>query len=220
MTTSHTLYSFRRCPYAMRARMALLVSAIPFAVREVALRRKPAELLAASPKATVPVLVSAARETLDQSLDIMHWALSLNDPEHWLAGDDTSLIQAFDDRFKYHLDRYKYAERFAVDPIEHRQAGFALLLLLEERLAVHPNLCRAARSLTDIAVFPFVRQFAAVDRRWFDVQPISSVQGWLARHIASPLFEQSMTRLKPWSPGDAPIIWPNHLATSVAIEAR
>jgi glutathione S-transferase len=208
VTKTDILYSFRRCPYAMRARMALLVSAAPFEIREVALRDKPAEMIAASPKATVPVLVLSGGRVIDESLDIMRWALGRNDPEDWLAGDDTALIQAFDAGFKHHLDRYKYAERHDADPIGHRDAGLALLRVLEGRLASYENLCRATRSFADIATMPFVRQFAAVDPAWFDAQAIPLVRGWLARHGASPLFDRAMVRMKPWRPGDAPIVWP------------
>jgi glutathione S-transferase len=202
------LYSFRRCPYAMRARMALLVSGTSFEIREIVLRDKPAEMIAASPKATVPVLVLADGQVIDESIDIMRWALGRNDPEDWLAGDDAALIAIFDDQFKHHLDRYKYADRHGADPIEHRLAGLAMLSELEARLAPDGNLRREARSLADIAIFPVVRQFASVDRPWFDAQAIPQVQRWLAQHIASPLFERAMIRLKPWAPGDAPVIWP------------
>ncbi|UVO51139.1 glutathione S-transferase [Sphingomonas sp. SUN019] len=198
-----TLYSFRRCPYAMRARMALLVSATAFEVCEVALRDKPADMIAASPKATVPVLVLSDGQVIDESLDIMRWALARNDPEDWLAGDEDALIDTFDTRFKHHLDRYKYAERHDADPAEHRAACFALLQLLEDRLTAAENLSRATRSLGDIAIMPFVRQFAAVDHTWFDGQPIPRTKCWLARHIASPLFERAMARVPRWVPGDA-----------------
>lgn len=206
--TIDTLYSFRRCPYAMRARMALLTSGAPFEIREVVLRNKPPEMILASPKATVPVLVLADGRVVDESIDIMRLALRRNDPEDWLAGDDAALIEAFDDRFKHHLDRYKYAGRHGADPIEQRLAGLTLLQTLEERLAGRPNLCREAPALADIAIMPFVRQFAAVDTAWFDAQAIPQVQAWLARHVASPLFARAMVRLAPWKPGDPPIIWP------------
>ncbi|MES2987196.1 MAG: glutathione S-transferase [Pseudomonadota bacterium] len=208
MAASDILYSFRRCPYAMRARMALLMRAEPFEIREILLRNKPAEMIAASPKGTVPVLVLASGEVIDESIHVMRWALRHRDPEDWLAADDALLIERFDDRFKRHLDRYKYAERYAADPIEHRDAGLAMLHELEERLALHRNLCREQRGLTDIAIFPFVRQFAATDSHWFDAQPIPRVIEWLAQHTASPLFEQAFVRLKPCQVGDPPIHWP------------
>lgn len=197
-----TLYSFRRCPYAIRARMALLVSGTQFELREVALRDKPAAMIAASPKGTVPVLVLADGRVIDESLAIMHWALARHDPEGWLAGDDSGLIATFDAAFKHHLDRYKYAERHGTDAVEHRGAGLALLEPLDLRLAAHANLCRQQRSLTDIAIIPFVRQFAGVDRAWFDAQSIPQVRQWLDVHVASRLFGDAMIRVRPWSPGD------------------
>jgi len=200
------LYSFRRCPYAMRARMALLVSGAPFEIREIVLRDKPAAMIAASPKATVPVLVLADGRVVDESVDIMRWTLGRSDPEHWLVGDDAALIAAFDDRFKHHLDRYKYADRHGTDPIEQRLSGLAMLRELETRLASGGSLCRETRSLADIAIFPFVRQFASVDRAWFDAQAIPQVRRWLAEHIASPLFERAMVRLKAWAPDDTPVV--------------
>jgi glutathione S-transferase len=196
------LYSFRRCPYAMRARMALLVGGVPFELREVVLRDKPAAMIAASPKATVPVLVLESGAVIDESILIMRWALRASDPEDWLAGDDAALVATFDGAFKHHLDRYKYPDRHDVDPLEHRAAGLTLLRELERRLATSADLCRETRALADIAIMPFLRQFAAVNRAWFDAQPIPRVQGWLARHVASPLFERAMLRLEPWAPRD------------------
>ncbi len=206
MSDLPVLYSFRRCPYAMRARMALLVSGASVELREVALGRKPAEMVAASPKATVPVLVLPTGEVIDESIDIMRWALSQNDPEDWLAGDDAALIANNDGAFKHHLDRYKYPDRHATDPIEHRDAGLAMFRDLEARLSSAANLCGDARTLTDIAIMPFVRQFAAVDAAWFTAQPVPQLQAWLARHTASTLFDHAMLRTRPWVPGDPPII--------------
>jgi glutathione S-transferase len=192
----------------MRARMAVLVGGLSCDIREVKLSAKPAEMIAASPKATVPVLVLPDGRVIDESLEIMRWALGRNDPEHWLDGDDAELIAANDGPFKHHLDRYKYPDRHGEDPAEHRAAGMAILAVLETRLAATANLCGTGRTLTDIALMPFVRQFAEVSRAFFDAQPIQGVQRWLASHIASPLFEQAMTRLAPWQPGDAPIPFP------------
>jgi glutathione S-transferase len=200
------LFSFRRCPYAMRARMALLVSGIAVELREVALGSKPPEMIAASPKATVPVLVLPSGDVIDESIDIMRWALVQYDPEDWLAGDDAALIAAMDGAFKLHLDRYKYPDRYGVDPVEHRDAGLATLTELEARLASRANLCDEARTLTDIAIMPFVRQFAAVDAAWFATQPVPHLQAWLAHHTASALFDQAMVRVKPWAAGDRAIM--------------
>lgn len=196
------LYSFRRCPYAMRARMALIASGIACVLREVVLRDKPAAMLAASPKAAVPVLVLPDRQVIDESLVIMRWALARADPEDWLGGDDEALIATNDGPFKQHLDRYKYPERHGSDPKAHRAAGTALLGVLERRLDQRSQLCGETRSLTDVALFPFVRQFAATDRAWFAAQPLPGVQRWLERHLASRPFERAMLRVPQWREGD------------------
>jgi len=197
------LYSFRRCPYAMRARMALLISGQTCVLREVALRAKPAEMVAASAKATVPVLVLPDGRVIDESLDIMRWALALNDPEDWLGADDPALVAENDGPFKQHLDRYKYPERHGADPAEHRALGMGFLASLEARLAGRSNLCRETRSFPDIAIMPFVRQFAATDQAWFEGQSLPSLKAWLAGHQESPLFLQAMLRLPPWRQDDA-----------------
>ncbi|WP_242443595.1 glutathione S-transferase [Sphingobium sp. LB126] len=196
------LYSFRRCPYAMRARMALLVSGTACHIREGS--RKPAELIAASPKATVPVIVQTDGRVIEESLAIMRWALARNDPEGWLEREDRTLIEANDGSFKHHLDRYKYPERHASDPAEHRAAGLAMLQLLEARLVARGSLCGDRRGITDIAIFPFVRQFAETDRAWFDMQPLPGLQAWLRDHLQSVLFGAIMVRLEAWQARDAP----------------
>jgi glutathione S-transferase len=197
------LYSFRRCPYAMRARMALLVSGQPCELREVVLRAKPAEMIAASAKATVPVLVLPDGQVIEESLDIMHWALGRNDPEDWLGADNPALVVENDGPFKRHLDCYKYPDRHGSDPVEHRTMAMEFLASLEARLGKRPNLCRESRSLTDIAIMPFVRQFAATDQSWFEAQSLPRLKAWLARHQESLLFVQAMLRLPPWRRGDA-----------------
>jgi glutathione S-transferase len=171
-------------------------------IREVKLREKPAEMVAASPKATVPVLVLPADRVIDESLDIMRWALGRNDPESWLDGDDAALIAANDGLFKHHLDRYKYPDHHGGDAAEHRAQGLGMLTDLEQRLAVTPYLCGTHRSLTDAAIMPFVRQFAAVDRAWFGVQPLPRLQNWLAVQLASPLFAEVMITRPQWRPED------------------
>lgn len=202
------LYSFRRCPYAMRARLALWVAGIAVELREVKLAAKPPELLAASPKATVPVLVLPEGSVIDQSLDIMRWALARNDPEGWLAGDDAALIAANDGPFKHHLDRAKYPGRYDEDGVtDHRAAALALLQPLEERLASAPYLCGAGRSLTDMALVPFIRQFASIDPAWFAAQPLPRLQGWLDRLIGSDLFAAVMPKFAPWKASDAPVLF-------------
>lgn len=201
------IYSFRRCPYAMRARMALLISGIACEIREVVLRDKPAAMIAASPKATVPVLVLDDRRVIDESTAIMRWALGNHDPEDWLRSADDPAIDCCDGPFKHHLDRYKYPERHASDPAMHRDAGLEILRDWEALLARTGNLAGDTRSFADIAVMPFIRQFAAVDPPWFAALPLPALRAWLARHIASPLFDRAMIRLVPWQPGASPVFF-------------
>ena len=187
------LYTFRRCPYAIRARMAIAISGVNVVMQEVALRNKPQALLNASAKGTVPVLVLADGSVLDESLDIMRWTLRLNDPEHWLAGDDSELLALNDGAFKAALDRYKYPSRYPeTDACEARDAGLRILLPLETRLSVTLFLTGAHCALSDIAIFPFVRQFRGVDAAWFDAQPVPNLQRWLTQLLSTPLFVQVM----------------------------
>jgi glutathione S-transferase len=193
------LYSFRRCPYAMRARLALDVSGQAHELREIALRNKPAEMLEASPKGTVPVLVLPDGAVIDESLDIMLWALGCNDPERWLTPESDSLggmralIAQFDSHFKSNLDRYKYPARFeASDPSVSRTAACQDLELLEQRLARGAYLAGSAVSLVDMAIAPFVRQFANVDATWFASLPLGGVRRWLATIVTSERFERIM----------------------------
>ncbi|MHA6318024.1 glutathione S-transferase [Altererythrobacter sp. CAU 1778] len=192
------LYSFRRCPYAMRARMALHIAGIQPEHREVLLREKPAAMLEASPKGTVPVLVLGDSAVLDESIDIMRWALGRNDPKGWLAREDTGLIASNDGAFKHHLDRYKYASRHDSDPAEHRDAALGILRGYETRLEASANLCGEQRGMTDAAIMPFVRQFAHTDRAWFDAQPLPFLQAWLERWKSSPLFAAVMAKHPVW----------------------
>jgi len=194
------LYSFRRCPYAMRARMALSISETKVETREVVLRDKPEAMLDASPKGTVPVLILESGEVIEESIDVMRWALAHNDPQDWLAGDDQELIRTNDGPFKHHLDRYKYSTRHDTDPEEHRAAGLEFLLQLEERLACKTQLCGDRPTMTDIAIFPFIRQFANTDRTWFDAQSIPSVHRWLKHWLESDLFNTIMVKRKQWKP--------------------
>jgi len=191
------LYSFRRCPYAMRARMALRYSGVAVQIIEVSLKAKPAEMLALSPKGTVPVL-SVDGRVIDESLAIMRWALAQNDPEGWLLGDDRAtqaLIEENDQGFKHQLNRYKYAERYPEYPMEHYRAeGEVFLMKLEGLLAEREYLLAGHLSLADVALAPFVRQFAHVDREWFGQAPYPRLQGWLQRFLESPLFIAVMAK--------------------------
>jgi glutathione S-transferase len=201
------LYSFRRCPYAMRARLAVSIAGIACELREIKLSAKPEAMLAASPKGTVPVLVLADGTVIDESFDIMRWALAANDPEGWLLREDAALIAANDGSFKRDLDRFKYPERHQADPMAHRASGLEFLRQLEARLATAAQLCGAERGITDAAIMPFVRQFAAVDPEWFAAQALPQVRAWLAGHLASDLFAAIMLRVTPWVPGDPPLLF-------------
>jgi glutathione S-transferase len=191
----NTLYSFRRCPYAMRARMALRYSGVAVDIVEVSLKAKPAEMLALSSKGTVPVL-SVDGRVIDESLAIMHWALAQNDPQDWLLKDDpagqaqiAALIEANDQVFKVHLNRYKYAERYPEQPMEvYRAQGEVFLRQLDELLQGRDYLLAEHPSLADVALMPFIRQFAHVDREWFAQTPYVRLQDWLQRFLESDLF--------------------------------
>lgn len=207
MTGEGVLYSFRRCPYAMRARLALAVSGTACELREVKLSQKPAAMLEASPKGTVPVLVQEDGTVIDESLAIMRWALALSDPESWLERDDAALIAECDGAFKEALDRYKYPNRYGdCDPLPYREAGAMFLRQLDARLAGDGQLCGKRRGLADAAIFPFVRQFANHDRAWFDAQDWPQLHRWLAEYLESGLFKTIFgQREKPWQAGDPPV---------------
>ena len=208
------LYSFRRCPYAMRARLALLASGRRCQLREIVLRDKAAAFLAASPKGTVPVLLPDGETILEESLDIMLWALKAHDPERWLMPDTgdldamLDLIAACDTAFKPNLDAYKYASRDIPDNgLAARAAGSEFLRQLNQRLASQPYLFGGRIALADMAILPFVRQFANVDRAWFDGEPWPYLLRWLEELLDSPRFAQVMTRYAKWQPDDAPVIF-------------
>lgn len=202
------LYSFRRCPYAMRARLALAASGVRCRLREIKLRAKPQAMLEASPKGTVPVLVLTDGTVIDQSLDIMYWALQQSDPDGWLERADTALIATNDGPFKQHLDGYKYPEKLGTDAVTCRTQGMAILQNLDARLAAQGQLCGPQPGLSDLAIMPFVRQFSAVDQEWFNGQPLPHLQKWLRGHLASPLFATVMVRHAPWASGDGEVYFP------------
>lgn len=192
------LYSYRRCPYAMRARMALKYAGIAVEIREIALRDKPAHLLQISPKGTVPVLLTMQGVVLEQSLDIMHWALQQSDADGWLSADTTltqQLITENDTSFKQALDRYKYAIRFPAQPMEqYRAQGEVFLAKLEQQLTKAAFLLGAKLTLADIAIFPFIRQFSAVDAVWFESANYPKLKAWLNLLLASALFNSIMDK--------------------------
>lgn len=203
----HVLYSFRRCPYAMRARLALRVSGMAYEHREIALKSKPAEMLAVSPKGTVPVLCLSSGEVIEQSLDIMLWALQSHDPEGWMPQSEDALrttlavIEKNDSEFKNNLDRYKYPQRFGLqDGSAHRAMGAEWLLELDQRLQQGAYLSGERWGLLDACVAPFVRQFARTDRAWFDAQPWSHLKKWLVDFENSEPFVAIMHKYPVWVP--------------------
>jgi len=209
--TLPVLYSFRRCPYAMRARLALLVSDTQVQLREVVLRDKPQAFLAVSPSATVPCLVTADG-VLDESLDIMVWALQRNDPRGLLEmpQEGHALIAQCDGPFKHALDRTKYAARYPhEDSALHRAQACEFLAALETQMGAwlfgHPT-------LADFAILPFVRQFAFIDTAWFKAQPWPKLQHWLDQFLAMPEFAALMQKMPQWQPGDAPTLFPEVLS--------
>jgi glutathione S-transferase len=192
------LYSYRRCPYAMRARMALSYAGIAVEIREISLKHKPAHMLQVSPKATVPVLVLPSGEVIDQSLEIMQWALQQHDADGWLSADpqhSALLIAENDGSFKQSLDHYKYAVRFPQHSAQdYRQQGELFLAKLELHLQQNSFLLGNAISLADIAIFPFIRQFAAVDNHWFEATDYNKLKCWLQQLLDSALFTRVMVK--------------------------
>lgn len=192
------LYSYRRCPYAMRARMALSVAGIDVEIREISLREKPAHMLQVSPKGTVPVLVLQDGQVIEQSLDIMLWALQQHDPKGWLQSHYEQMMQwiaSNDGDFKQSLDRYKYPERYPEYPqTEYRARGELFLKELENALQVQPYLLGQQASMADVAIFPFVRQFAAVDADWFSQSGYDALTRWLQGWMQSDLFANIMQK--------------------------
>ena len=217
------LYSFRRCPYAMRARLAIASSNLPCQLREIVLRDKAPDMLAASPKGTVPVLVVPdapdGQTVIEESLDIMLHVLAQNDPENLLADEDTNaamlaLIAENDGPFKTQLDRTKYADRLErqgeqVDVETERQGALIFLRKLDGLLAQTPYLFGEQLRLADIAIFPFIRQFAHVDEDWFEVQSLPHLTKWFHDLRASERFQSIMAKYDKWQAGDDVTLFPS-----------
>lgn len=207
------LYSFRRCPYAIRARMAIRYSNVTVELREVDLKNKPQQLLSCSAKATVPVLQLDDNTVIDESLDIMMWALAQSDPDNWLTDTGNSdtrltnkqidLVDKNDGEFKTSLDKYKYADRHDIQQTGYyRQQCETFLIELDALLAKNTYLNGSHVTLTDVAVFPFIRQFANVDKEWFAQCPYARLRQWLNQLLLSPLFTSTMKKYPVWQPGD------------------
>ena len=215
MASLPVLWSFRRCPYAMRARLAIAASGQQVVLREILLRDKPAAFVAASPKATVPVLQLADGTVIDESRDIMMWALTQSDPDGWLAvwqrDKDAALryLDQLDGPFKAHLDRYKYASRYDKSAaVMHRDSGAAFLGDLDRSLSGQAALSGAAMGVLDFASLPFVRQFRIADPQWFDAQPWPYLHRWLAAFLTSPRFARVMHKYAPWDAVASPVLFP------------
>ena len=206
------LYSFRRCPYAIRARLAIKASYIAVELREVLLADKPKEMISCSPKGTVPVLHLFNGRVIDASREIIDWALQQHDPNGWSPktvveiSETNRLIEMNDNEFKQHLDHYKYADRFPEAPMEYyREQAEPFLQQLESKLTQHKFLITDSISLADIAIFPFVRQFAYVDKSWFDQSDYKKLQKWLNDFITMDLFADVMRKYPRWKRGDIAI---------------
>ena len=215
------LWSFRRCPYAMRARLALKSAGMTVVLREILLRDKPDAFLAASKSATVPVLELRDGRVIEESLDIMFWALQeAGDPAGWLSGwslrkqETQAFLEELDGEFKTDLDRYKYASRYSADTqtaLElaniHRDRGCGFLTRIEERLAKEPFLNGSTPGLEDYAALPFVRQFRIADMNWFDQQYWPALHDWLNTFLNSPAFADVMQKYTPWQTDDEPTLF-------------
>lgn len=213
------LYSFRRCPYAMRARLAIASARVEVELREVVLRDKPEAFLKVSPSATVPCLAGSdltihphpampdgrTSDVIDESLEIMIWALQQNDPEGWLNIDPTraAWIERGDGSFKRALDRVKYATRYPEeDASEHLAAAVEFLTTLDAELPEW-----GAADLVDYALLPFIRQFAMIDKDWFDAQPWPALHTWLSEFLSSDRLANVMKKYPQWKEGDAALIF-------------
>ena len=205
------LYSFRRCPYAMRARWALLAAGLLVELREVQLKRKPQAMLEASAKGTVPVLVCPDGTVIEESLEVMRWALDQADPQGWLTlGDATALIEQNDGPFKHHLDRFKYSDRYpGEDPGVHQRAGRQILEDWNDRVARQGWLLGPRQSLADAALWPFVRQWRVANPQVFDAdQALAPLREWLSRYLDDAAMPRLMLRANPWQPGDPSLVFP------------
>ncbi len=213
----HRLYSFRRCPYAMRARLAIVLAELKVELREIVLKNKPAQMLAISPKGTVPVLElvetdGSSRRVIEESRDILQWALEQHDPQAVLDVEPASaqaLIEQNDNEFKHWLDRYKYSDRYPeLSQLEYRERGELFLQVLETLLAKHRYLLGNTISSADIGIMPFVRQFAHVDQEVFYQLPYPHLQQWLGDWLQHPAFQQVMVKLPAWQEGDPQVVFP------------
>ncbi|MUJ29866.1 glutathione S-transferase [Aliivibrio fischeri] len=204
-----TLYSFRRCPYAMRARLGIVQSNKTVHLREIILKNKPEAMLQVSPKGTVPVLITNKGKVIDESLDIMKWALEGSELLLSATNEMFQLIRENDDIFKSWLDKYKYADRYPeYSEIYYREQGELFLNKLEQRLTTSPMLFSKQYSFADLAILPFIRQFAFVDIHWFRQSKYKNLQRWLFQFIESELFNSIMNKYPTWLDSHQEFIFP------------
>ncbi|MCE7576920.1 glutathione S-transferase [Aliivibrio fischeri] len=204
-----TLYSFRRCPYAMRARLGIVQSNKTVHLREIILKNKPEAMLQASPKGTVPVLITNKGKVIDESLDIMKWALEGSELLLSATNEMFQLVRENDDIFKSWLDKYKYADRYPeYSEIYYREQGELFLNKLEQRLTTSPMLFSKQYSFVDLAILPFIRQFAFVDIHWFRQSKYKNLQRWLFEFIESELFNSIMNKYPTWLDSHQEFIFP------------
>ena len=205
------LYSFRRCPYAMRARMVLLHSKIQCEIREIKLSNKPKEMLAISPKGTVPVLILENGDILDESLDVMLWAIEQGNLRNLFNSgkkEILDLIKINDGEFKDAIDRYKYSSLYPEKPmIEYRKMGELFLEKIESYLERNKFIFGKNISLADLAIFPFIRQFCRVDIDWFNSSLFKKIKEWTLFFEGSENFIDIMRKIKPWTTGDKPTLF-------------
>lgn len=199
------LYSFRRCPYAIRARLALIIAQVNVQIREVRLSNKPPQMLEASPKGTVPILQLQDGTIIDESLDIISWAHSFNN-ETMSWQQENELVQMNDNEFKLHLDRYKYFEKHnSLPQSEHRKQCLPFLMLLESKLSLNKYLLGDQAGFVDVAIMPFIRQFSKVDEAWFNSSNFLAVRSWLDSWSNRKVFNLVMQKYQPWQVNSAPI---------------
>ena len=215
LSNAPILWSFRRCPFAMRARLAIAVSGQIVQLREILLRDKPAAFLATSAKGTVPVLDLLDGTVIEESRDIMMWALGANDPDGWLdiwqkqPDKAKTFLDNVDGPFKHDLDRYKYASRYEVSAArQHRENGAQFLTELDQSLGATGALSGYGLGFLDFAILPFVRQFRIADPEWFDAQPWPYLHRWLQKFLGSAAFLRVMLKYPPWQEGVKAIRFP------------
>lgn len=215
--TLPVLYSLRHCPFAMRARIAIFKSQKSVELRDVKLTSKPAAMLTASPKGTVPILVVSSSQIIDESLNVMLWSLDQSDPDNLLqqhAASSSNLpqllafIATYDDEFKACIERYKCAKRYHEPNLEEcRKACEVYTQDLEARLSKHNYVMGAKESLADIAILPFIRQFAKVERKWYVQAAYPNLKRWLNSYLQSAMFNKVMAQYPLWEEGNDAVVF-------------